>query len=186
MHEIKLHLGCGKRYLKGFIHVDLADYKHIDFRCDVRKLTKFKDESVDLIYASHVLEYFDISEAMKALKEWRRILKKGGILRLAVPNLDALFYVYVDYKAYNLIHGPLFGRWEIPGTNKFVYHKIVYNYYLLRRLLWKTLFKNVRRWDWRKVFVGEHEGFDDYSQSYIPHMDKENGVLISLNMEAEK
>ena len=47
-------------------------------------------------------------------------------------------------------------------------------------------FRHVRRWDWRKVFVGEDEGFDDYSQAYVPHMDKEHGTLISLNVEAEK
>jgi hypothetical protein len=36
------------------------------------------------------------------------------------------------------------------------------------------------------VFRGELAGFDDYSQAYIPHMDKEGGRLISLNLEAEK
>lgn len=186
MNEIKLHLGCGKRYLKGFIHVDLADYKHIDFRCDVRKLTKFKDESVDLIYASHVIEYFDLEEVRIVLKEWRRVLKKGGILRLAVPDFKVLHQVYNYYGDLEVIRGPLYGKWNIPGRDKIVYHKTVYDFSSLKTVLKKAGFKNIRRWDWRKVFVGEHEGFDDYSQSYIPHMDKENGILISLNMEAEK
>ena len=44
-------------------------------------------------------------------------------------------------------------------------------------------FKNVKLWDWREV---EHSNFDDYSQAYIPHMDKENGTLISLNIECTK
>lgn len=44
-------------------------------------------------------------------------------------------------------------------------------------------FKDVRRYDWRQT---EHKDYDDFSQAYIPHMDKENGLLISLNIEATK
>ena len=36
---------------------------------------------------------------------------------------------------------------------------------------------------WRET---EHSQFDDHSQAYVPHMDKENGVLISLNVECNK
>jgi hypothetical protein len=44
-------------------------------------------------------------------------------------------------------------------------------------------FDEIHEWDWRKV---EHGKYDDYSQSYFPHMDKENGILVSLNLEAKK
>ena len=44
-------------------------------------------------------------------------------------------------------------------------------------------FKNVERYDWRET---EHAEFDDHSQAYLPHMDKENGTLISLNVECTK
>jgi hypothetical protein len=44
-------------------------------------------------------------------------------------------------------------------------------------------FKNVHRYDWRQTI---HKDYDDFSQAYIPHMDKEHGILISLNVEAEK
>jgi hypothetical protein len=44
-------------------------------------------------------------------------------------------------------------------------------------------FTDVRRYDWRET---EHAHIDDYSQAYIPHMDKENGILISLNVECAK
>ena len=40
---------------------------------------------------------------------------------------------------------------------------------------------NVKEWDWRQT---EHGQSDDYSQSYLPHMDKENGMLMSLNLQA--
>ena len=44
-------------------------------------------------------------------------------------------------------------------------------------------FENVRRYDWRET---EHAEIDDYAQAYFPHMDKENGLLISLNIECSK
>ena len=44
-------------------------------------------------------------------------------------------------------------------------------------------FVNVRRYDWRQTI---HKDYDDHSQAYYPHMDKENGLLMSLNVEADK
>ena len=44
-------------------------------------------------------------------------------------------------------------------------------------------FERVARYDWRDT---EHAEIDDYSQAYVPHMDKENGTLVSLNVQAYK
>ena len=59
---INLHLGAGKRNIPGFINVDLSNYKHIHFKRNVSNLKNFKTNSVDYIYASHVLEYFDYND----------------------------------------------------------------------------------------------------------------------------
>lgn len=183
---MKLHLGCGKRYLSGYVHIDLAGYKHIDHQHDIRTLPMFKDSTVDLIYASHVFEYFDESIAVSVLKEWRRVLKKGGILRLAVPDFTALVMVYMVHGKLDLICGPLYGEWKIPGLDKTICQHTVYDFPSLVSVLFKAGFKIIRLWDWKKIFVGKYKGFDDYSQAYVPHGDKEKGILISLNMEAEK
>ena len=44
-------------------------------------------------------------------------------------------------------------------------------------------FTNIHRYDWRDT---EHSYIDDFSQCYLPHMDKENGMLMHLNLEATK
>lgn len=182
---MKLHLGCGARYIRGFAHIDLADYTHIDYKRDVSDLSVFADESVELIYSSHTLEYFDRLEVRDTLREWHRVLKKGGILRVAVPDFEALIKIYEQYKDLNKIVGPLYGRMTIrtPEGEKTIYHKTVYDFESLKEILESSGFKNIHRYDWRETI---HKEYDDFSQAYIPHMDKEHGMLISLNVEAEK
>lgn len=190
--NLKLHLGCGKNYLKGYLHIDLADYQHIDYKHDIKTLPMIKSNSVDIIYASHVIDYFDRVEIIDILKEWKRVLVKGGTLRLAVPDFEKLveiYYLQRNYKSGDIfpLTGTdiLFGRWEIKNHG-IIYHKMAYDFRTLSELLTKCGFNNPHKWDWREVFVGEHAGYDDYSQSYMPHMNKEEGLLISLNIEATK
>lgn len=181
---MKLHLGCGKVKLSGFVQVDLADYSHVDYKQDIRCLPQFRNESVDLIYCCHALEYFDRFEAYVALREWHRVLKNGGVLRLAVPDFEAIVKVYLKDKNLDQrgVLGPLYGRMQLKD-GCVLYHKTAYDFESLRTLLTLVGFKNVHRYDWRQT---EHADVDDYSQSHILHMDKERGLLISLNVEATK
>ena len=56
-------------------------------RLDATRGFPFPDETVDVVYSSHMLEHLDQSEARIFLSEAKRILISGGILRLAVPDL---------------------------------------------------------------------------------------------------
>lgn len=179
----KLHLGGDKRFIPGFVHIDLADFPHIDYRHDIRSLPMIADASAELIYACHVLEYFDWVEVRDVLKEWKRVLAPGGVLRLAVPDFEALAAVYTRDGDLSKIVGPLYGRWPIPGSSQTIYHHTVYDFKSMKASLESAGFTNVHRYDWRETI---HKDYDDYSQAYIPHLDKEHGVLISLNVEATK
>lgn len=182
---LQLHLGCGKRYIPGFVHIDLDKQPHIDHRSRIDCLPMFGDETVDLIYCCHAFEYFDRLQAQAALREWHRVLKTGGILRLAVPDFEALVSVYQTTGALDEILGPLYGRMTIEGTEgpTVIYHRTVYDYRSLSGLCLKACFRSVCRYDWRETI---HKDYDDYAQAYKPHMDKNHGVLISLNVEAIK
>jgi len=179
---IKLHLGCGKRdFGEEWIHIDGADFPHIKYH-NIKILYPFEDNSVDLIYASHVIEYFDREEIISILTEWKRVLKPGGILRLAVPNFYMMASLYIQ-RSYPLesFLGPIYGKMKM--NDEMIYHKTVYDSASLAKILFDCGFKDVRGWNWWEV---DHGKFDDHSQAYLPHMDKENGTLISLNMEAVK
>ena len=179
---LKLHLGCGMRYIPGYVHVDIVDAPHIDHRCSVDNLCDFADGSVDLIYASHVLEHFGRHEVEAVLKGWYRIMKIGGVLRIAVPDFATVVALYGNEGLRDGLSG-LVGLICGGQRNQYDFHKIIFDEAFLQFLLEKTGFKDVHRWDWRTT---EHAQIDDFSQSYIPHMDKKNGQLMSLNLEGRK
>jgi len=179
---MKLNLGCGKRnFGKGWIHIDGSNYPHIHSH-DIVNLP-FEENSVDLIYASHVFEYFDREEADDVLQKWKKCLKPNGIIRLAVPNFDKYARLYTDGKiTLDQCVGPLYGKWKMT-KNDVIYHKTTYDFISLENKLKTNGFTNIKLWDWNQV---EHGNIDDYAQSYIPHMDKESGYLMSLNIECNK
>jgi|TARA_E500000331_G_C17222864_1_gene698957 predicted SAM-dependent methyltransferase len=178
---IKINMGCGWRnFGDDWIHIDGGDYEHLDSK-SITKL-EIKDNTVDLIYASHIIEYFDREAVNVLLQEWKRTMKNGGTLRIAVPNFEIISNLYVNKKInLNQAIGPLYGKMLMSGNT--IYHKTTYDFESLKSVLESNGFVDVRLYDWRKT---EHSHFDDHSQAYIPHMDKENGTLISLNVECKK
>jgi len=176
---VKLHLGCYDRKIHGFVNIDIREDVDPDVVDNVFTLKKFEDNSVDLIYACHILEHADYKETEQALRRWFSILRKGGILRLAVPDMEAHFAHYYYHKDLRLLHSTFWGS----QRHLYDYHKNGWDFKKLNEDLIETGFINIRRYDWRKT---EHFYVDDYSQTYYPHMDKEKGKLMSLNVEATK
>ena len=178
---MKFNIGCGWRnFGKGWIHIDGGDYDHLD-SSDIY-LKDYENGSGDLIYASHLIEYFDREEVVPLLKRWKNILKPNGVLRLAVPDFNACAKLYTDgeYPLDSFL-GVLYGK--MPMGDKTIYHKTTYDYSSLTALLNEIGMRKVKKYNWKNT---EHAQFDDHSQAYLPDMDKENGTLISLNIECIK
>ena len=178
---MKFNIGCSHRnFGKEWIHIDGENYDHID-SSDIF-IKDYQDNSADLIYASHFIEYFDREEVVPLLKRWKNVLIPNGVLRLAVPDFKVYSKLYSD-KQYPLdsFLGPLYGK--MPMGDKTIYHKTTYDYASLATLLKEIGMRNVKKYNWEET---EHAQFDDHSQAYLPHMDKENGILMSLNVECIK
>jgi len=176
---MKLHIGCGKKYLPGYKHLDVIDYEHVDFVCDARYLNMIEDETVSEIYACHILEHVERSEVADVLREWSRVLKPEGVIRVAVPNFETVVEEYLENRDLPCFQGLLYGG----QTYDYNFHHVAFDCEMLKTLLEGAGFCDVHRYDWRDFLP---EGYDDYSRAYLPHMDFEHGRLMSLNMMATK
>lgn len=93
--KIKLHIG-GQEYREGWKILDALPGPIVDYVGNCNDLSFLKDESCLEVYASHVFEHLGYNgEVQKALLEVYRILSPGGVLRVAVPDLDTLCKLYV-------------------------------------------------------------------------------------------
>lgn len=180
--ERKLHIGCGPKYIPGFLHIDMMPLPHVDVTGKAEDLYYLPDSCVHLIYAAHILEHYNRKAFVEVLYEWHRVLLPGGVLRLAVPDFGACAKLYYEEGLKDGLSG-LIGLIVGGQRNEYDYHKMVFDGPFLTKQLMAVGFKEVRPWDWRTT---EHAHLDDYSQAYLPHMDKEKGLLMSLNLEAVK
>lgn len=174
----KLHIGAGRVHLPGFINVDLFDTHQAELYCDITRLP-YEPNTFDLIYASHVLEHVHRRMVTATLYHWGQLLRPGGVLRLAVPSFKAVCDYYADTGKLEDVMGLLYGGQNHPKNNHFV----TFDFNSLHTHLKKAGLDDVRLWDWKNT---EHTDYDDYSQCYLPHMDKVHGRLMSLNLEARK
>ena len=182
---MKLHLACGHRYIPGWMHVDLSEMPHINWSSPIDHLPFIHDGTVDIIYISHGLNYLEPSAVSQAFDEWWRVLKPNGVLRLSVPNLRASWTIYEKTNDISQLAGALYGRMHVktPLGYRTVQHQAQYDTAVLNRLFTTHGFYNITYWDWRET---EHANIDDYSQAYWPHMQKEDGTLLSINIQAQK
>lgn len=178
---MKLHLGCGKRKIKNWVNVDIDRFVMPDIVDDCGQLDLIKDESADIIYACHILEHFGRHAIVNVLKLWHKKLKVGGILRIAVPDFQKVVTAYNFAWKYQL--STLLGLLVGGQKNEWDHHHMVFDFQSLSEYLTKAGFLHPRRYDWKET---EHHYIDDYSQCYLPHMDKGSGLLMSLNVECTK
>ncbi len=173
-----LHIGCGHINAPQFINIDGFPLPHIHYVRELDDLGVFMDSSIDLIYACHCLEHFSYDRINGVLSEWFRVLKKGGILRISVPDFDLLLNIYYEnYKNIDLILPPLLGG----GNIKYNVHLSVFNKSSLEKKLINTGFYYVQDW-----IPGSCEltTFNDWSAREITINGK--NYPVSLNIEAIK
>lgn len=165
-------MGCGNVLLLGFINMDIRDEVSPD-KVSLVYPVDYDESTFDMVYASHILEHFPRKQTLNVLQEWVRILKRGGILRLSVPNFEALINIYKRTKDLDQIIGPLYGK----QNYRYNYHNTVFDLKTLKGLMEKAGLTAVHWWDFRRT---EHSDHWDYSQA------ETKGILISLNLEGRK
>jgi predicted SAM-dependent methyltransferase len=84
--DLRVNIGCGPNALPGWINLDAARGEQIDVVWDLRRGLPFADESCAAVFGEHVIEHVPRGDAEKLLRECRRALKEGGVLRLSTPD----------------------------------------------------------------------------------------------------
>jgi predicted SAM-dependent methyltransferase len=102
---LHLHLGCGDKYIPGFVNIDGNCFRRLDLWIDIRNGLPFPDGIVDGIYTSQTLEHLFPDELWRVLAECYRVLKPCGGMRISVPNLKNAVVAYTNQDA------SWFGNW---------------------------------------------------------------------------
>lgn len=88
----KIHLGCGGKIIEG--------WDNYDIEVDISKRLPFEDNSASRIFAEHVIEHVTHKQAWNFLEECRRVLVVGGVVRIALPDVQRMWDRMTDeYRA---------------------------------------------------------------------------------------
>ncbi len=177
-----LNLGCGPLVYSGWCNADDYAFKRWlretsfrpEWRLDITKSWKCKDDFWDGIFTQHVIEHVKYSQAVFVMQECFRTLKPEAWIRISVPNLAK----YIDFYKGDF-HRSEFDRFDFKALSisflaQMHYHKSVWDGDLMIAVLEGVGFVNVRE-------VGFGEGFD--KRIIKDQSDKE---WESLYIEAQK
>jgi SAM-dependent methyltransferase len=139
--KVKVDMGCGfiKKTSEEWVWLDKDERVEADIHCDFSNIP-FDDNSVDEIRASDVIEHIPQWRYDEVFKEWSRILKMGGKISGAVPNIHSTMMRYANNElSLSDALGAIYGS----GENKFQVHYNGFTVFTLTDLLWKYGFEFV-------------------------------------------
>lgn len=175
---LRLHLGCGHVNHPGFVNVDGRPAPHVHHVQGLDRLGVFADGCAEMVYASHCLEHLPHGRVAAALREWHRVLRPGGVLRISVPDFDLLVDAYLDsQRNIRSVQMPLMGEQSYPLN----FHFTAFNERFLSELLLQAGFHSPRRWQ-----PGEDAWatLPDWSGRHMVFQGRR--YPVSLNLQATK
>ena len=86
----KIHLGCGRKILDGYVNVDIFDSPGVDFVCDISEGLNFEDNSFVEALAVDFVEHIPPSRVIHVMNEVHRILLPGGVFKIHVPEAPGI------------------------------------------------------------------------------------------------
>jgi hypothetical protein len=91
----RLHFGCGKRRLEGFLNIDRDPVSGCEYRMDAANDPwPWKPGTIERIEAYHFIEHLSEAEGREFMRRCHEALQPGGVLVLECPDLAALCETY--------------------------------------------------------------------------------------------
>jgi len=169
---MKLHIG-GKETKEGWKILNIQKSDNVDYVGDITDLSQFDSESIDEIYASHVLEHVGRFKVSSTLDGIYRVLKKKGKFYVSVPDMDTLSHAFISPLAsaenkFRIMRMMFGGQ-----VDDYDFHYFGWNFEFLRDFLKKAGFVDFKRVD----SFGLFNDTSDY---------KLYGFSVSLNLIVTK
>ena len=169
---MKINIG-GETKKEGWINYNVQKKPNVDIVGNINDLSQFKNESIEEIYASHIIEHVDQKTIKNTFKDIFRILKKEGKFYVSVPDMDVLCHFFVSPLANKKIKFHTMRMIFGGQIDNFDYHYFGWNYEFMNDYLLEAGFIEIRKVD----SFGLFEDTSDY---------KPYGFPISLNVVAIK
>ncbi len=166
-----LHLGCGSHHLDGWVNIDFIESPAVDLWWNLGLPLPLPDASCRFIFHEHVLEHFELSRGLELLRECRRLLAPGGLLRVAMPSLDDMLEKCAN------------GEWETHGSAhmpevetraeylnilfRYWGHRWIYDHDELRRRLREAGFRDIADQELRQSTHMELRGIEYRDNSLL-------------------
>lgn len=179
-----LNVGCGPEpFRPPWTNLDHEAWRFQREGCvvvqhDIRKPLPYRDDSVEVINASHVIEHLVVDEAKGFLKEAKRVLVPGGRIRIGVPDAMGIIHRYVhgkmdelaehiqeEYRAVKsqgLKFAIVFFGAGASDLDTYRGHKACYDHESLREVLRFAGFKDVRPSRYNESEVEILRGIDEH------------------------
>ena len=160
--------------------MDILATSAVDLISDISNLDNIADNSIELIYACHVLEHFSHAETVRVLRRWFEVLAPGGAIRISVPDIDRIVKIYVDNWAHFQTPGnsPWIGLLYGGQGDPYDFHKTGFNFCWMHHLLDEIGYTEIAEYPHEPHFV---PGTVDASLAEAPF-----GRYLSLNVLAYK
>lgn len=94
-NEKLLNIGCGETLHQTWVNVDIVASSPDVHVHDVRTGLPYLDHTFEACYCSHMLEHVTQDQAKVIVSEAYRVLKKGGVARFVVPDLEQIVRLYL-------------------------------------------------------------------------------------------
>jgi len=104
-NDLLVNIGCGTVHHPAWVNLDVVSTDPSVIQADILNGLPFADDTVTACYSSHVLEHLEKAHAVRFLKECRRVLKSGGIVRIVVPDLESITREYLRVLDSSLAEG---------------------------------------------------------------------------------
>ncbi|XAL98224.1 methyltransferase domain-containing protein [Phycisphaeraceae bacterium D3-23] len=92
-----VNLGCGDRFHRDWLNLDLTSCAPEVTACDLRHGIPLGDNTADACYSSHILEHLRPCDGHAFIAEQCRVLKPGGVIRVAIPDLETICRNYIQH-----------------------------------------------------------------------------------------